>query len=381
MSTAEARISRPDAASAQILNDLDPSLSASALSKVEQKTEDINTLRFIFHTFPSFINCRLSGYDFGIQHFSLDRMKAIPIRTWRTPVKKNRPARGGGIFGLGAIVNATDVMGGGAVPTNSGEPEWRLQYPIESVEAVLQAYGPTSINNIGMVELASLTAISDYEKVESILLFRAIMETPFDQDSRGVDVLLEDLPAFLATTAKELLARGIERGVATTPARPEKESTAMAQVFRFDKTARRKGEKLIEEISFSVAAATDRAKNPKNGILIQTKAAREAWEHGDKINGKVALDERDYFLLHQYPSFNMDDPVARAQKAGQPVADALNESSKQTSEALVRIAEGQEAMMQSQNAILQQMAAAQDTTNKLIQLMFERDKKSADNAT
>lgn len=348
--------------SSVVLESLDKSLTTASIQSVERKVEDINTVRFMFHGWLPILNADLAGFRFGVQHFMLKRMTLINIKTWPIPVITPRAPRAGGVFGIGALVNAVDVLGGGVSPggANAAHSAPVLQYPSASVQNLLDAYGRESINNIGMVELTSLKAIEDAEKVESILLFRAVMETPIENDGPiGSSLRLEDVPRFLLGDALKLLARAVNRGVdiSTDPDSP--------QFYKLSALAQKRGEGMIRDISTSVALAKDRATRPKTGILSQTKEDLIKAKAGAK-DVKILPDERDNWLLQQF-DYSMDTEVERSARAAQGMTESIAKGTAQQSDALLEMAA-------NQTRLLEQLAAQGKRQDQLLEILAARPK-------
>lgn len=339
--------------SSAMLSSLDSSLTGDVIQLVDVKPEDPRTVRFVFNSWMNLLNINASGFKHGVRYLELQRMKALPIRTWPVAVFRPRPPRGGGIFGLAALSNATEHLGGGFTPgaDNTVRNRSRLQYPNESVSRLISAHGGDNLNSVGLVELKSLAAIEDAEKVESILLFRAVMETPLDGATPGNERLLEHLPEFLATEARELLMRAITDGLQLKGTK-----------FKFSKEAGAKGTSMIKDIGESVTFAHKRALSKKTGVLEVTKTQMAAWKAGDKVQGKINLDERDEFLLAQFPSYSMDTEVERAGRASAGVAAAIADSANSQNDVLMQMVKNQELMAQQ----IQQQA---ETTNRLLEII------------
>lgn len=323
-------------------------LSASHLEEQLATSESVRTVRFLFHVWgPRPINNRSgAGNRFGARHSSFPRMSLIPVWAWTVPVILPRSTP----FVLGQPF-ATGASAGAAVGSRFEE---RLQLASQSVEMLLGAYGKHSL-----VELTSLAAEADEAKLESLLLFEAVMNTPMGKDGpAGSDLLLEDLLAapqlkapksgFLDDDAKEMLLRALTDGV------PFK-----GQVEKFSNRGRAKlrGEQMIEDVKRSVVAAHRLALNEQGGILVETKkqligaAARMP-------DNKAQMDGQDIWLSQQYPSFSFDTTVELASRAGRETADAIRESSSENNLILQQLFE-QNKLQAEQNKLLMELVRKQ----------------------
>lgn len=244
------------------------------------------------------------------------------------------PSEGGDGFGL--------AVTSGAVGSHV---EQITQMPRTSVDALVTAYG-----KFGLVELESLASEGAQELRQRILLYRGIFETDFTDDEensvRATDLILEAWPSWLASEAERALKRAIDHGVAVA-----------GEIARLPKSFARIGEQLISEVSFGIARAEDMALNESSGVLPLTKTAMEAKE-------KRSYDKLDFFLLEQYPSFEMDTDIERAARANteamkeagkgsEQIGTAVLEMAKQNTAILQELAESRKMMMQMMRAFTQ----------------------------
>lgn len=319
---------------ADLLDQMFPELTSAAMNEAAKTAESIDTKRFAFNPWYPIPNCTLKGYTFGIQHYILDRMCLIPLKTWKTVVIQ--PRTGG--FAVGSMTGA------GAFPSGSvgSKVDQRLQFPAESAAALMAAYGKDSPNDIGMVMLDSLTATSDADTLESLLLFRAIMATPLDIEGvserlMGKDLWLEallDLGSLYGTakwskidwlnrTAPKLLAQAIQNGVPMY-ASGTQSSSRPVRVVPLSPQAQAKGEALIEDMKRALRAAAVRALHPEMGVLPKTKKEMTASARGSK-DMKNQTDNLDNWLLTQYVCFSLDTDVERANNANASLIEAIRE--------------------------------------------------------
>jgi hypothetical protein len=345
MSNNQSTNTRPGADnSGAILESLVPGISKARIGETDTGPETMETVRFVHHFWSDIPNVQLAGYNFGVQHYVLPRMTPIPLRVWPTPVIMPR--------GRGMVFSS--FTSEGAFPSGGvgSKVSQRFQFPNESLQKLLQAYGKDSPNDIGMIELSSLKAETDQQKLESILVYKAIMETTFDDTGlRGVDLPVERLLTWLddGGVASKLLQRALNIGVTVKGAQ---DALPLSK-----QTAPVKGRKLIEDLYASALRVEDRALNKNTGILEQTKGDLIGASKGQK-DVKIKLDLRDEFLLSQFPSYSLDTDVERATRANRSVTDAIQESGKEATESMRVLIENQRhttellAQAQAQNAEL-----------------------------
>ena len=338
---------RPDSPQNQdfskMLEQVLPGLSKVSLQETARTTESLDTVRFVLNPWTPILNYSLSGFGFGVQIPVLERMDLIPIRTWKTPriMPRTSPfALGvsptGGVFPAGSVGSIVDRV---------------LQFPAESVDLLVSNYGPNAPNNIGMVELASLASTEDRDKYEAVLLFKAVMKTPFDEGSlRGVDICLEDMPRFLTHHAPALLKRAVQEGI---------------DGYRL-KTWQKRGELMIEHIGRAVAEATRVALDSTTGILPRTKEDLIASSKGMK-DRKVLPDRLDEWLLTQFPSYSLDTDVERATRANASVTNAI----RATGEAQAVTTQSMIEMMQQ---TFEQLRVANETNRLLLEKLQQGEK-------
>lgn len=303
-------LSRPESAditAAALLESLRPGLSSASLGRATRPVESLDSVLFAFNPWLPFVNFSLKGFGGGIQIPVLNRLELIPLRVWKQPDIQVRP----GGFTVGSI-NTSGAFPSGSVGSKVTQ---RFQFPSESAKNLLAMYGSESTSNIGMIVFRFLGGETDKEKLESILLFRAVMETPFDGQRRGCDLLLEELPKFLIEKAPGLLKDACRIGVALS----DKEFAGLSP------NAHELGETMIEDIQSSIAAATARATAETTGILSVSKREIIQASRGQK-DVKLIADDLDNWLLEQFPSFRMDNDIERSMRATQGIADAINKS-------------------------------------------------------
>lgn len=336
---------QPTSSPANLLETLIPGLSNLTLSETGRTAESLDTVRFAFNPWCRILNFSIAGFNFGIQLPWLERMTLIPLRVWKTPVIQ--PRAGG--FAVGAITGAGAFPGGGV----GSKVEQRIQFPAESRDNLLHAFGPESPNDIGVTELVSLVADTDQGKLESILLFRAVMETPLEEGGkRGIDLELEYLPKFLAGDALELLRRAVQEGLKVNGKLATLRNEAVV-----------KGRVMIANIETAVAHATRRAMDENSGILSLTKKDLIAASKGMK-DVKVIPDELDNWLLKQFPSYSLDTDVERATRANRSVTDAIQQTGQDNSLTM-------REMMAMQQQTLVQLERANETNRLLAERLAQ----------
>lgn len=296
-----------DVNTSQILKSIASDLTSEVLIETGRTAESIDTVLFGFNPWCPIPNIELKGFLFGVQYVVLERMCLIPLKTWKTP--DIQPRLGG--FAVGAITS------GGAFPSGAvgSRVTQKLQFPSQSAKNLLTVYGKDSSTNIGFTVFRSLGGDTDLLKLESLILFRSVMETRLEKDGpRGIDMTLEALPRFLAGEAPKLLKEVIVNGFDIN-----------GDMFKLSKGCQHKGELMIEDIVNSVAAATRRALDENSGILPHTKQDLIAAAKGLR-DVKVSEDRLDSWLLTQFPSYSLDTDVERATRANRSVTDAIRES-------------------------------------------------------
>jgi len=327
---------------ASILSLINPALTSERLADAAKTTESIDTVQFAFHPWADIPNISLQGFGKGIQHPILRRLSAIPLMTWKTP---NIIPRAGG-FTVGSITS------GGAFPSGSvgSKNEPRLQFPSESAANFLIAWGNDGLCDIGGRILHSLTAHTDRDKLESLAVFRAVMETG---PHAGADLVLEQLPEFLEEggRAYELLRAAVRTGVNFgTEQQPN--------IVPMGTIGVGKGQKMIREISGSIVAATLAG----NRILDATKSDLADAKIGVK-DVKRKLDLLDKWLLKQFPSFSLDSEVERAAQATAPLGDAIRTANENQAITI-------EQLMEMQARTLAQLTAANETNARLVEKLI-----------
>lgn len=326
--------------SAALLESLTPGLSAASLAEVGRQEESLDSVMFAFNPWQIIPNVDLKGFRFGVHHVVLPRMSLIPLVTWKNP--EFIPRTQG--FAL-AVVTPSGSFPGGNV---GSKIETRLQFPSKSAQILLEAYGDDGANDIGFRVLRSLTADSDTGKIESVLLFRALMETALDSDvAPGSQWLLEHLPTFLRDVAPLLLKRAIVDGV-----------DVQGRAVKLPTRSRAKGERLLAELQSAIAGAHRRALDQNTGILPFTKS--ELIASGKGLKERKALpDKLDEWLLTQFPSFSLDTDVERAMRANQGVTNAIRESGQENATTL-------RDLLDMQRQTLDQLAAANALNRELM---------------
>lgn len=295
---------RPDQ-TALLLESISPGLSSAVLQEETKTPESIDTVLFAFNPWCPIPNVTLAGFTFGIQHVVLPRMCLIPLKTWKTPVIQPRASG----WAPGSVTQA-GFFPAGAV---GSKVDQRYQFPSESAKFLIGAFGRDSANDVGMILLRSLGAVSDEDKLESVLIFRGVMETRLAKDGlAGVETCLELLPKFLNDEAPKLIARMMSEGLLLRG----------GHVYKFQQSARRKAEVLVEDLIISLASAHKSALDENSGVLPKTKRDLIAASKGLK-DVKVLPDKRDEFLMREFPSFNLDINVEQMVRGNASLIDAV----------------------------------------------------------
>lgn len=346
--------SKPNAS--QLLSRLMPHLSSERLAEQARTYESPENVLFAFHPWPHAIpNSTLAGYSFGVHHFTLPRMQLIELVLWKNPLIQ--PRQGG--FAVGAITT------GGAFPSGSvgSRVDQISQYPSVSAKKLLEAYSAGGANNLGLIVFRTLGGDTDEAKLESVLLFEALMQTPLEEGApTGQKVLLEDMPRFLNEHAPKLLERALEEGISID-----------GVPYRFSKKAAERGEGMIADIHESIKAITHRALNEGSGILPMTK--RDLTMAGKGVKEvKYATDRLDDLFLVQYPSFSMDTEVERAARATQNVVNAIREQQTQPQHSDEQLLSLFQQTVEQNRLMTEQLAKANELNQKLFE---ELQKKNA----
>lgn len=295
----------------------------------ERRTESVNTLKFGWHAWDKLNNRATHGvrYGMGGQYAELLRMELIFLPTLEVP--KLRPKNNG--FAVGKVT----PFGVTAAAAVGSDVETKLQYPSQTAAMLLKAYGDK-----GLIILESLTAEADADKEESILLYEAVMKTvPEGQEMTGVEVIMEDLPAWLRDEAPKLLSHALKNGV-----------TYDNVEYKLKPSARAKGLKMIAELQAGIATSN------KAAITVLKKTKKELGAANKGINDSKALpDPQDEFLLYHQRSFKLDTEVERAARANESVTSAIRESSSDNTALLQQMVENNR-LLAEQNRLLNQQA-------------------------
>lgn len=299
----------------------------------ERRSESVNTLKFAWHAWDKINNRATHGirYGMGGEYAELKRMELIFLPTLEVP--KLKPKNNG--FAVGKVT----PFGVTAAAAVGSDVEIRLQYPSQTAAMLLKAYGDK-----GLIILESLTAEVDADKEESILVYEAVMKTiPEGQELAGVDVIMEDLPKFLRDEAPKLLSHAIKHGVSYDNVE-----------YKLKPSARAKGLKMIAELQAGIATSN------KAAITVLKKTKKELGAANKGINDSKALpDPQDEFLLHQHPSFSLDNEVERAARASEGTINAIRESAGDNTALLQQMAENNRLLAQQNQLLMQQQQGKQ----------------------
>jgi len=328
----------------KLLESIDPALTSRALADTAKTAESIDTVRFMFHPWVSLPNISNMGPKYGVNHTVLKRLNLIPITTWKVPVFLPKASGWApGSFGTvsGGMGATHERPFGEFYPSGSVGPKIssRLQFPSESVANLLVAYGIDGLHDIGMVQLESLVAQSDKDKVESILLFKSVMDP-------AQSVLLEDLPEYLRTKAVELLAAACQNGVRLA-----------GRTIPMSPLAPEKGDAMLVELRKSVQTGIDQAEK----ILSATKSDLTDAKIGVK-DVKRKLDDLDKWLLAQLPSYSMDSELERGALL---LAGAQQANAGANAAAVAQSDMTMQQMMAMQQQTLDALKAANETNQRL----------------
>jgi hypothetical protein len=302
------------------------------LRETVRRVESVKTVRFAFHPWLPMPNFGSDGFRFNIPYPTLERLSLIPLAVFDYPRIVARPA-GAFALSIATLTEAVPAMG------SQSKVETLMQMPSTSMRDLYTAF-----SKFGMVELQSLVAHDEAELSRSYILFNAVMGAAQDNSEieagrRPSDLVLEEFPHWLAQDAPRALRAGLKRVV------------IRGRQYKLTEDQLPAGEKLITEISGSVARAEAAALNPSDGILPRTKELLNITANKGQ-GGKTHLDRQDVWLLEQYPSFKMDTDVERAQKAMQEAIVAGNQGSDDFKNGVMAILQQQQqAMNQQQETI------------------------------
>jgi len=285
-----------------------PGLSLPDLTATIRQVETVKTVKFAFHPWYPLANFGSDGFRFNIPYPVLERLELIPLTVFQYPRILPKPN------GQFALMGATLTE---AVPSMSSQSVVRTenQMPSVSMRELHTAYA-----KYGMVELVSLEARDEIELSQSFILYEAVMGVARDEKEaeesgrRPPGLVLEDFPAWLDTNGPRALQYALKNGV-----------TIRDRQYQVAPTGQVAGLKLIDEIRASIGRAEEAALSPSDGILPRTREQLNITANKG-VGGKTHLDNLDRWCMEQWPSFEMDTEVSRAQKAMQGAIEAGNNS-------------------------------------------------------
>lgn len=317
-----------------------PNLSLPDLSETIRQVETVKTVKFAFHPWIPLSNFGSDGFRFNIPYPVLERLALIPLAVFPYPRILPKPS------GQFALMGATLTE---AVPSMSSQSVVKTEHqmPSVSMRELHTAYG-----KYGMVELVSLEAHDENELSQSFILYEAVMGVAGDEKEaeesgrRPAGLVLEDFPDWLGRDAQRALRYAEKNGVSIRD-----------REYKLARRSDGRGEKLIAEIGHSISRADEVARNPSDGILPRTKELLNITANKG-VGGKTHLDRLDEWLLKQYPSFEMDTDIARAQNAMQNAIEAGNNSGDNFKTGMMAILQQQQLGMQQQQKTLDLLAQA-----------------------
>lgn len=299
------------------------------------------TVRFCFNPWMELSNLDGSGTKFNIPYARIERFRPILLPAFPAPKISPRKAPMGFIGNLvtGDAGDENNLIGMAVASGGVGSHvETVVQMPSTSVEYLLTAW-----KRYGMVELKSLKSDGARELKERVLVFRGVFESG---EMPAVSMILEAWPGWLADDAPGVLDRLFSKGVKLD-----------GDNLRLPEKLLGVAEQMVTEVSASVARAHEAALSESSGILPNTKALYESKQ-------KLTFDKQDRWLLQQFPSFEMDTEIERAQKANE---QAMQESAKaggQTASAMLELA-------QQNAAILKELAESRKENAATMAAMME----------
>lgn len=335
------------------------SLTTQAIEEALVSAGNLARTKFMFNPWVDIPNSGIGGNRGGLKPYAvLPRMTLIPLYAWQVAKIKNRTS---------GNISGEQVIGKVRVGTITVQAN---QLADESEAFISKAYGKLPI-----VALNSLTADDDITRREAFMLFEAAMrvrrsdltqeqiallsEEEFDEfpNIRGVDVLMEDLPDFLKLGAPIALRFAVRHGMVVpdhlrTPLLPE-------DFYHFRPEAGTKGMAMLRDMGIGASRAVDLAVGPA-GVLEISRSEISAAGMGQR-DKKNQTDPLDKALLAQFPTFSMDTPIERAQRANEPLIRAIQESKNtapQQDPELVRLLiEQNNMLMQKYDAMAQQISS------------------------
>lgn len=352
---------------AAMLKDFTSELSTAEIDRSNRQAENLATMKFVWHPWADVNNRGVNKNRGDIKYSVLPRMQLIPIYAWPVPVIK--PAQGG--FSVGSYTSYGAFMG----PVGTVVSQ-RSMLAHESIRLIEKWYG-----HFGLRSLEALKAETDLDKFEAFLLYEGVMNNvrrlnPQAEDElagetmRGVDICIEDLPAFLQNDAPQMLSYILEHGVNFTGSKLA--PGFKAGFYRFNRERRTavetKGGRMIGEMLRNVEAAIDCALNEETGILVVTRG--QLAQAGMQITGaKARMDRLDEFLIKQFPSFSMDTAVERASRANQGVVSAVEGATAAQAGVTNSMLEQNRQLLE---ALLDMKREQNETNNRLSQIESER---------
>lgn len=356
-----------------------------------REIESVKAVRFVMHPWMPLPNFGADTFRFNLPYAVLPRLEPIALFTVPRVIIH---AKQQGHFG---VMNSTsfvaegrtldgDVSGfGGMVAMGAGALVTREQQkPEETLRDVLSAWG-----HVGMTALSSLDAADEAELADSYVVFEAVMGAARDEAEvragrRYPHMTLEDFPFWLAgrnrkgekipgveDAVSHALSNGVTRLVKGTAA--GEVVAAEPRHYKFPRGGEARARRLITEIGAAVARATEYAIGPQNGVLVKTRRAVQIARNGGGPESKNHYDELDIFLMHEFPSFDMDTDVERAKETLARAVEKNGEDAGDTASAMLKLAE--------QNArILEMVARGQEQTNKILATIAGDKKKPAGGA-
>lgn len=305
----------------------------------ERRVENTNVLKFAVHPWQDLDNRKTHGIRYGMsgEYAILRRMELLFLPTFRVP--KLRPKNNG--FAIGSVTPFGVSAGAGV----GSDVESVLQYPSQTAAKLKKAYGDR-----GLVVLESLTAETDADKEESILLFEGVMKTSparaegdEEDPPAGVAVIMEDLPAWLEDVAPAMLEHALAEGVVVEGRR-----------YTLKPSALDKGLAMIAELQGMIKAGNARA------IAVLKKTKKELAAAAKGVNDSKAIEDAlDEFLKYQHPSFSFDTDVDRVGRAAIAARRAERGGGGVTDAMLGRLIEQNERLIED-NAILRAHLAANE---------------------
>jgi len=338
--------------------------SAAGLDETMREIEAVKAVRFAWHPWMPLNNFGADTFRFNVPYAELPRLEPIALTTVQRPVIHSKARGQFGLLGVSTFVGqGTGLEGdssgfGGSVLSGAGAHVSRVQQrPEESIRDLLQAY-----THYGMTHLDSMGAADERELTEAYVVYEAVMgearsKEEEDAGRRPVGLLLEDFPNWLSQGALEGFRYALQHGVSRSVAIVRGNEVAGHELRRFDvpKNSQGRAEQLISEIRDGILRAEAAAIGPENGILVKTRKAIQTAKNGG-MEGKNHKDSQDLWLEAQYPSFDMDTDVERANRALQTTLDHNAEGGGAQTAALLALAQQMVEQGRRQDKILEALA-------------------------